>query len=225
MKYCKYCGKELNSEYKTFCNSSCSASFNNKLRKLSKETKKKISQGILKYYSTLQKEEISKRECVICHKLFLPEISSNKRISLRKTCSKECDRKLRQQNGRITIKKMMIDGRYKSWQTRNITSYPEKFWMNVLDNNHIKYTREDFKTKKYFLDFLIEKNNIKIDLEIDGKQHEYSERKIHDSIRDEYLSSLGYIVYRIPWNSINTEEGKNKMKSKINDFIQFYSSI
>lgn len=36
-----------------------------------------------------------------------------------------------------------------------------------------------------------------IDLEIDGKQHKYSENIIHDKIRDEYLISLGYIVYRI----------------------------
>lgn len=69
--------------------------------------------------------------------------------------------------------------------------------MNVLDNNNISYTREDFSTKKYFLDFLIEKNGKKIDLEIDGKQHKYEDRKDHDKERDEYLTGLGYIVYRV----------------------------
>lgn len=76
-----------------------------------------------------------------------------------------------------------------------------------------------------FLDFLIEKNNIKIDLEIDGKQHNYPERKKHDLERDSYLSNLGFIVYRIPWNEINTENGKKEMKEKINKFINFYNSI
>lgn len=225
MKYCKYCSKELSQEYKTFCNRSCSASYNNKLRKLSKETKNKISQSVIKYYSTLTKKEIHKRECVVCHKLFLPRINNNGRISTCKTCSKECSQILRQQNGKLAIKKMMKNGTYKSWQTRNITSYPEKFWMKVLDNNNIKYIREDFQTKKYFLDFLIEKNGIKIDLEIDGKQHNYVERKLHDAVRDEYLKNLGYVIYRISWNSINNDYGKNKMKNKINDFIIFYSSL
>lgn len=225
MKYCKYCGKELNSNHKTFCNSSCSASYNNKLRKLSKETKEKIKRGVIKYYSSLEKKDIYKKECVICHRLFLPKINNNGRISTCKTCSKECSQKLRSQNGKLIIKKMMADGRYKSWQTRNITSYPENFWINVLNNNNIKYIREDFQTKKYFLDFLIEKNGVKIDLEIDGKQHNYPERKLHDSIRDEYLKNLGYVIYRISWNSINTKDGKDKMEAKINNFIKFYNSI
>jgi very-short-patch-repair endonuclease len=64
-----------------------------------------------------------------------------------------------------------------------------------LDDHNITYVREDFSTKKYFLDFLIEKNGKKIDLEIDGKQHK--DRKDHDKERDEYLTDLGYIVYRI----------------------------
>lgn len=64
-----------------------------------------------------------------------------------------------------------------------------------MDDYNITYVREDFSTKKYFLDFLIEKNGKKIDLEIDGKQHK--DRKDHDKERDEYLTNLGYIIYRI----------------------------
>jgi len=33
------------------------------------------------------------------------------------------------------------------------------------------------------------------------------------------------IVYRIPWNAINTERGKLKMKEKIDAFLEFYKNI
>lgn len=66
-----------------------------------------------------------------------------------------------------------------------------------MNNNGISYIREDFSTKKYFLDFVIEKGGKKIDLEIDGKQHKYEDRKQHDEERDTYLQKLGYTVYRI----------------------------
>lgn len=72
------------------------------------------------------------------------------------------------------------------------------------------------------MDFFIEKNGVKIDLEIDGKQHLYEDRKIHDKERDEFLTEKGYIIYRVPWNEINSEEGKLLMKNKINDFLTFF---
>lgn len=73
------------------------------------------------------------------------------------------------------------------------------------------------------MDFIIEKNGIKIDLEIDGKQHKY--RKKHDAIRDEFLTKNGFVVYRIEWNQINNEKGKEEMKNKIDAFIDFYKSL
>lgn len=123
------------------------------------------------------------------------------------------------------IQERINNGTFSGWQSRNITSYPEQFWISVLDNNNISYVREDFTTKKYFLDFLIEKNGKKLDLEIDGKQHKYEDRKEHDLERDEYLKSLGYIVYRIEWNSINNQKGKDLMKEKINNFLEFYNNL
>ena len=81
------------------------------------------------------------------------------------------------------------------------------------------------KFKTSFLDFLIEKNGKKIDLEIDGKQHEIKERKEHDEERDKYLTDNGYIVYRVPWNDIKTEEGKLQMKEKIEKFLNFYITL
>lgn len=93
----------------------------------------------------------------------------------------------------------------------------------MLDNNSIIYKREDFSTKKYFLDFLIEKNGIKVDLEIDGKQHK--QRKEHDVERDKFLTENGFKVYRVEWNQINNEKGKEMMKEKIDAFISFYNSL
>jgi very-short-patch-repair endonuclease len=91
----------------------------------------------------------------------------------------------------------------------------------VLNNNSIKF----FANKpflSYFLDFAIEDKMI--DLEIDGKQHKYPERKVSDVERDNTLTKNGWRVYRIGWNSINTEEGKQIMKEKIDNFLKFYKS-
>lgn len=71
----------------------------------------------------------------------------------------------------------------------------------------------------------MKKNGIKIDLEIDGKQHLYEERQKHDFERDKFLSEQGYVVYRIPWNEINSEKGKETMKNKINDFLLFFNNF
>ena len=127
---------------------------------------------------------------------------------------------------RQTQLELVKNGEHKGWQTRQQNSYAEQFWMKVLDDNNIKYIREDHTNKKYFLDFLIEKDGIFIDLEIDGKQHKEPDRVEHDKERDEYITSeLGFIVYRIPWNEINTEKGKTRMKEKIDKFFEFYNNL
>ena len=87
------------------------------------------------------------------------------------------------------------------------------------------YIHEYHLDNKYFLDFYIVKNDVEIDLEIDGKQHKYEDRLEHDKIRDEYISSKNIIVYRIEWNEIKSENGSLLMKQKIDDFITFYNSI
>ena len=97
--------------------------------------------------------------------------------------------------------------------------------IKVLNNNNIVYQRE-YKLyydniNKYFLDFYIEIGDRKIDLEIDGNQHNFEDRKYHDKIRDEYIKSQGIEVYRIKWNSINNEKGKQLMKEKIDKFLEY----
>ena len=110
----------------------------------------------------------------------------------------------------------VLEGRNKGWKMRNIKSYPEKFFEKVLNNNHIHFEREK-KVGKYFLDFVIGT----IDLEIDGKQHKYPKRVKSDLERDKFLRSEGYFVYRIAWNEINSENGKEIMKGKIDLLLDF----
>ena len=134
-----------------------------------------------------------------------------------------CCRKHRQTSDsqREKLRKIQLEkvknGTHKGWTTRNIKSYAERFFETVLNNNKIKYNREK-KVGKYFLDFVIGN----IDLEIDGKQHKYKDRKESDTIRDEFLRKQGYFVYRIAWNEIKTNEGKQIMKDKIELFLDFY---
>lgn len=188
--------------------------------------KEKISKSLLKRANLLRQEkDIPFRTCIICGKTFEPNRLANGRLSKSNTCSKECHTILLKENGKETYAKLVSEGNTHTWTSRNITSYPERFWEQVLDNNHIQYKREDFSTKKYFLDFLIEKNDVKIDLEIDGKQHNYPIRKENDALRDAFLSERGFVVYRIKWNTINTEKGKALMKEKIDAFFKFYNSI
>ena len=72
----------------------------------------------------------------------------------------------------------------------------------MLDNNNIQYVlNKPIKRLDghcYFLDFYIEVNDYMLDLEIDGKQHTYDDRVESDKRRDEYLTSVGYVVYRVP---------------------------
>ena len=226
--YCLNCGKEIERR-KKFCNNSCAAKYNNKQRVVSIEQKEKVSETLRKKFNSTaaghyeQKENkhifLYEKICPVCEKEFY---TKDKRT---KYCSLKCVHKSSEVNEKIRQSqlKLVENGEHKGWQSRNITSYPEKYWKDVLDNNGIEYVREDFTTKKYFLDFLIEKNGKKIDLEIDGKQHQ--ERKEHDKERDKYLTNLGYTVYRINWNRVNYDKGQQQMQTKINDFLQFYNNF
>lgn len=257
-KYCLWCGKKLPFEKRFLkcCNQSCAISLTNKQKgSKSEEEKHKISESLKKYNRIVGNNNISERleyikkyynneisfddikikhpeiiqKCKECYKEFIPHIQKNRhKISGNKYCCKKChDISLSRQFKELR-RKEIESGTFQGWKSRNITSYAENFWKQVLDNNNIKYTREyvfEYGNKgngeRYFLDFYIEINNRKIDLEIDGKQHLYEDRKQSDQIRDQYIKSKGIEVYRIPWNEINTENGKQLMKEKIDNFINY----
>lgn len=244
LNYCLNCGKNVANRNK-FCSSSCAATFNNKKRIVSDKTKKMISDKLKNRKltnkqinsisgdkngrwkggkSVLNKE--SERVCVHCNKNFIAGLISNGRLSRSKFCSNTCKNKSSSEN----LKQKGRDGLLAGWTTRNIISYPEQFFIKVLNNNNIEFIHNYPVNKKdlgindpynYFLDFYIKDKNI--DLEIDGNQHK--DRKEHDMIRDKSLTENGYIVYRINWKNINTERGKEYIKEEINKFLEFYKNL
>lgn len=121
-------------------------------------------------------------------------------------------------------------GKRSGWTSRNIESYPEKFWKKVLKNNSIDFEfnfyikKSDLGCKNemsgYFLDFKL-KNNI--DLEIDGRQHHDLDRVESDKKRDKLLKANGWKIYRIEWNEINSDYGKRQMQEKIQQFLKWYN--
>lgn len=207
---------------KTVCSVGCSNTyFADKRHTL--ESNKKISESIKKYNLSMGRQIIlHKIKCAIC---------GNEKIVKQKAqrcCSNRCARIL---SGRDPIyiqklraiqMKLIADGKHSGWKSRNILSYPEKFFITVLNNNNIKFiANKPFMS--YFLDFAIDDKMI--DLEIDGKQHKYPDRKLSDVARDNVLTNNGWQVYRIEWNTINTDSGKRLMKEKIDKFITFYRNI
>ena len=161
------------------------------------------------------KTDFSDRYCRMCnnHLSFRNKTGYCKSCNLKfRTFSDDTKRKISE-----AARRRVLNGTHNGWNSRNIKSYAELFWETVLDNNRIKYKRE-VKVGKYFLDFVIGN----IDLEIDGKQHRYPDRIASDLIRDEFLRSKGYFVYRIRWNEINSKSGKEMMKDKIDLFLDFF---
>lgn len=224
--HCLECGKEISWERRgaKFCNSSCAAKYNNTRRILSDETKEKISSSLHTHFEKCSTKSVS-RICIVCGKEFEPEINEKGQRSGSKACSDECKRELKSRAGKRAIMKCKEKGTWKPWQSRNIISYAEKFWTKVLENNSIIYQRE-LHLDRYFLDFYIEKNGQKIDLEIDGHQHfDENGRLEHDMIRDEFVRSKGITVYRIRWNNIKSQKGKEDMRRKIEKFVEFYNSL
>jgi very-short-patch-repair endonuclease len=256
-KICPCCGKEFETvigrkDELKFCSRHCSATYSgNKSRDISDEQKKIMSAKMKAFYeahpekkaiSSINAQKLNNRRhnlkneikpytvkperlCSVCH----TKIKFNNKTGLCQHCLRttEQGKAIIAKTAKIAADKLIASGKHQGWKTRNISSYAEKFWTKVLDNNGVSYKREltvkysNGPNEHYFLDFYIESNGRKIDLEIDGKQHKYVDRAEHDRVRDERLTNLGYVVYRIDWNEINSEKGKLRMKEKIDKFLDF----
>jgi len=169
------------------------------------------------------------KKCIICGIIFEKWRTNKGRYTKSNTCSSECSHEIRSDNSKKVMKERIENGTHHGWQSRNLTSYPEKFFKKVLKDNNIKYEFNKPIKKRdigidcnsnYFLDFYIKEGNI--DLEIDGKQHEY--RQDSDTLRDKALTKNGYNVYRIKWKGINSENGKKYIKNEIDKFLIYISS-
>ena len=225
---CKSCGKkftvvEEETKFpikgdKYYCCRSCA---NRRIH--SEETKNKISNTLINRHRHKQ-PKTKKYICEFCGKEF-------ESVKKKRFCSKECSNNSMRQKVSNQRRKEIEEGTFQGWKTRNIISYAEKFWEQVLNNNNIPYEREYILWygsnigERYFLDFYIKIGDHNIDLEIDGKQHKYQDRVISDKKRDQIVSSMGFEIYRIDWNQINSKQGKIQMKNKIDNFICYIKQL
>ena len=219
------------SKHKKFCNRSCAAKYNNKLKidpgKCIKNGKEKSKNNKIceccgtnylgytyqmycseKCYDNRpsKNNKVYKNTCQICKCEF------DARQEKVKTCSKECYSQLLR-NAQL---QKLKDGTHKGWKSRSEPSYPEKFFMQVLKENGIDYEFEK-KVGPYFIDFAI--GNFA--LEIDGGQHECPDRKESDVRKDDYLTKNGYTVHRIKWHKLTGKENSNElMRQKIAFFLE-----
>jgi very-short-patch-repair endonuclease/uncharacterized Zn ribbon protein len=213
-KQCKECNKVFSYEQrgKTFCNSSCAASFNNSKRKLSEETRKKISKslngkGTLEPYTKI---------CIWCKKEFITY--KKNQIGCCRSCSAKHIQSKPETKQKISLaqKKLIAEGKFVGWKSRKDKepSYPEKYFISLFENEHIIGWERDHKIGRWFIDFAF--INKKLALEIDGKQHE--ERKEQDKIKDDFLINNGWKVFRVKWYNPINENNKEKIYKEIEEF-------
>jgi very-short-patch-repair endonuclease len=209
---------------KTTCSISCSNSYFYDKR-YSNEINKKRRIAITKYHENNGVTPLKTTLCKVCSCEFLPKRRSDGKQSV--YCSRKCASVNRKNDPEYIRKlkesqnKRVLNGTHVGWKSRAMPSYAELFFMDVLRNNEIEYEFEKH-VGKYFIDFAINSKNIA--LEIDGKQHSQKDRSESDKLKDEYLKSIGWKVYRIKWKSINSEIGKSYIKTEINKFLKFYKS-
>ena len=99
---------------------------------------------------TINENILKEKHCLICGRKYYCLINKSGNLSFTKTCSYNCHKQLQIQRGKETAKRVMDEGRFVGWKTRNIKSYAETFWHNVLQNNNIEYISEYFIDKKIF---------------------------------------------------------------------------
>jgi hypothetical protein len=159
--------KHLNYKYqKQFCNSSCSASFNNKKRIVTDKHKQRISATAKKRFEMMgpwgalnDVTPITKRQCVKCGIAFLPP----KNFKKRKTCSKECYLRYKRENmptGKGGYRQGSGRSKHGFYKGIYCGSTYELCWVIYNLDHNIKFTR--FPTFlegngiKYYPDFLLD---------------------------------------------------------------------
>ena len=231
-KYCKQCNKKI--DYKHKGNQFCCHSCRNKVRKQTNETKSKISNSLktsVKRYQRdlkrFRKTEIKgkikigneilkvKKYCFVCKK--------EMNIRNKKFCSNKCsayfvhkDPEYKEKIKQLALQRVK-NGTHQGWKSRSKfkPSYPQKYFIEVLNNDNVQYKRDKY-VGGYFIDFAIEDKMIA--LQVDGKQHQYEDRKRSDIKKDKKLIQNGWKVFRIKWYNPVNEVNKEKLYSQINEF-------
>lgn len=252
-KRCKICGNPItridnNAKY---CSKSCSAKarYSNLSDEVKVDTTNKLKNGNkaareLKRIQEAIEFKNAMHRCEQCNRVMEIKFASGR------FCSKECSDmycanygKLHREEASIRTKelwsnpdcrsrflagqqKAIDEGRWPCMMHSSEPSYPEKYWMDVLATENIRYVYnflvkhsdigvEAPKLTWYKLDFYLIDYNV--DLEIDGSQHD--DQVEHDRLRDARLIDGGYLVYRIPW------KGHWKVAEQLADLRSYLTSI
>lgn len=187
-RWCKGCGVPMYTNLKTFCSTSCSATFNNKAR-----AGRGIQSGPAKGSRPSTYVPYTKvDQCSMCHKYF-KQTSGNK-----KTCSSQCKNLLLSQG----MKRRISDGfNPNQHRGRNKRSYLERSFSSWLASQfpslevrcEVPFKRTD-TVKTYFADFYFP--SLQLIIELDGSQHNGTIE--YDMERDSYIQrTYGVRVIRI----------------------------
>lgn len=105
-------------------------------------------------------------------------------------------------------------GTHSGWHNRRgEPSYPEKYFISLFENESITGWIREKKVGRWFIDFAFDSKMVAV--EIDGRQHEDSDRKKSDEEKDLFLAQSGWTVIRIKWSNPSTEKGKNILYPQI----------
>lgn len=204
---CLFCNKEIKN-YKKFCNSSCSASHNNKNRKCSESTKIKISNTL----KSRTNKNIHKIEsiCSNCGKEFIQKKKE-------KCCSKECV------HDRILFGSI-IGGR-KSVLSQNKRSKNENYFSELCINEYDNVKLNEQLFNGWDADIIL--NDYKLAILWNGnwhhkklgENHSLSQVQNRDKIKIKEILKFGYLPYIIDdygkYNKILVEEEFEKLKQYI----------
>lgn len=207
---CENCGSSHDGSYGSgrFCSVKCSRGFSTKAKR--KEINQKVGKSLTK--------KPYKRTCPGC------KVGFETKIKRQKYCSLECVRKYASNTPEVKEKlrqsqlKLVKEGKHIGWKSRTKKpSYPEQYFINLFENEHISGWERDKKEGPYFIDFaFLEK---KVALEVDGKQHwEDQDRAERDKQKDDLLKKNGWKVFRIKWYNPINEKNKNKLYPQIEEF-------
>lgn len=159
-------------------------------------------------------------KCKNCGKVMINYYGSGRFCS--RSCSNSYSARINNDKRRLSLSEATIrsieNGRHNGIPSRK--PYIEKYWNYMLSRYNIKLEPQ-FKVMKnsggyYLMDFLVEDI---VDLEIDGPYHSMES----DNIRDNFMKSRGYIVYRV--NYINPHKERDKIINQIDNFISFLRGV
>ena len=244
---CLHCKEKLPYEKITacsstkFCSRSCAGRYNNKHKtyRPSEATKKKISKSLKERAFQNSDLQIVSGKLMREKRCLYSRCGATFFTARKKTicCSKECAVYYRSENitdekrkemsdrGKEAIKKQAAEGKWKGWNGRGEPSFPEKYITSLLKKDgYVKNTDYKFNLPccGYFIDFAFE--DIKIALEVDGKQHDYPENKERDEKKEKALEDDGWTVVRLRWYNVKTTSGKTKVHNRYKEILSLVES-